>query len=156
MGPTAEELEAIRTAMPAAVPFVRTLGLEYLQVEAARAVLRMPDRPDLHNHVAGPHAGAMFSLGESASGAVVMGTFGDLLDRATPLAASAEISYVALARGDVVAEARLAGDQEAVRAELAGGGLPKFAVDVEIRDAGDRVTARMTVRWALKPHASRA
>ncbi len=33
---------------------------------AERAVVRLPDQPDYHNHVRGPHAGAMFTLALSA------------------------------------------------------------------------------------------
>ena len=146
------DLEAIRTGMPAAVPFVRTLGLEYLEVTPTSSLLRMPDRADLHNHVAGPHAGAIFTLGESASGAVVLAAFGDLLGEVTPLAAGGEISYKRLARGDVQAAATLGRDAADIRAELAGGGMPQFPVEVQILDGEGRVTAEMTVRWALKPN----
>ena len=62
--------------LQAAVPFVRTLGLEEVEVSDDRAVLRLPDVEAQRNHVGGPHAGAMFSLGESASGAVVLQHFG--------------------------------------------------------------------------------
>ncbi len=148
----AATLDQIKTSMPQSVPLVRTLGIDYLEVTETSAHLRLPDRADLHNHVGGLHAGAMFSLGESASGAVVLGAFADLLDRATPLAAGAEISYLTLALGDVDAVATLGADSEAVRAELETGGLPKFPVEVELRDAAGTVTGRMTVRWALKPN----
>jgi acyl-coenzyme A thioesterase PaaI-like protein len=57
--------------MAATVPMVRTLDLEFGETTAERAVVRMPDQPDFHNHVGGPHAGAMFTLAESASGAIV-------------------------------------------------------------------------------------
>src|SRR5215470_16176642 len=112
------DFQAIADGLSAAVPFVRTLGLEYVELSADRAVLCMPDLPDLHNHVGGPHAGALFALGESASGAVVIGTFADQLGRATPLAASADIRYLAVAKGDVTAEARLDSARDAVIAEL--------------------------------------
>ncbi|MCW2709469.1 MAG: hypothetical protein JWM22_3311, partial [Frankiales bacterium] len=75
------DYDAIRELMPNLVPFVRTLGLEYLELDADRAVLRLSDDPAFHNHVGGPHAGAIFTLAESASGAVVIGSFEDLLSR---------------------------------------------------------------------------
>lgn len=144
-------LDQIKIAMPAAVPLVRTMGIEYIEVTETTAHLRLPDRPDLHNHVGGPHAGAMFSLAESASGAVVLGAFGDLLDRAVPLAAAAEITYRKLALGDLDAVATLDADPALIRTELDGGGLPQFPVSVVISDAQGAVTGEMTVRWALKP-----
>ena len=80
---------------------VRTLGLEFAELSHTDAVLRLPDQPPFHNHVGGPHAGAMFTLGESASGALVLANFGDVLDRATPLATRADIRYLKLAMGTV-------------------------------------------------------
>ena len=147
------DFQAIADGLSAAVPFVRTLGLEYVELSADRAVLRMPDRPDLHNHVGGPHAGAIFALGESASGAVVIGSFADLLDRLTPLAASGEITYLALAKGDVTAEARLDTTREQVLADVEAGKTAKFTVLITIRDPEGTVTSEMSVRWALRPNS---
>ena len=49
--------------------FARTLCLEFGHISPERAVVVLPDRPELHNHLAGPHAGAIFSAGETATGA---------------------------------------------------------------------------------------
>jgi acyl-coenzyme A thioesterase PaaI-like protein len=144
---------AIRELMPQLVPFVRTLGLEYLELDAERAVLRLSDDPAFHNHVAGPHAGAIFTLAESASGAVVIASFEDLLSRVTPLAAAAEIAYTRLQKGPVTAEARLARPAADVRAELdETGKTVQFPVEVSMRDAAGEETSRMTISWALRPN----
>jgi acyl-coenzyme A thioesterase PaaI-like protein len=141
----------------ATVPFARTLGIEFESVgpdESGRAVAicRLPDADALHNHVGGPHAGALFALGETASGAVVMGTFADELSRAIPLAVRAEIRYAKLAKGDVRATARLTGDPADVVAALDAGERPEFAVEVELARADGAVTAVLTVTWTLRPH----
>jgi acyl-coenzyme A thioesterase PaaI-like protein len=138
----------IGEVMLATVPFAATLGIKF--VGANQAVL--PDRSDLHNHVAGPHAGALFTLGETASGAVVLGTFAEQLSRATPLAVRAEIAYSKLARGDVTATARLREDPAEVVAALDRGERPEFAVDVDVTRADGAVTANMTVVWTLRPN----
>lgn len=147
------DYDAIRDLMPNVVPFVKTLGLEYLELDASRAVLRLRDEPTFHNHVGGPHAGAMFTLAESASGAVVIGSFEDLLPTVTPLAASATISYVRLAKGAVTAEAVLGRPAQEVRAELAEtGDTVQFPVQVTIRTEDGRTNAEMTISWALRPN----
>ncbi|MDQ1652513.1 MAG: hypothetical protein QOI35_1713, partial [Cryptosporangiaceae bacterium] len=128
------DFDTIRKGLSEAVPFSRTLGLEYLELTAEHAVLRLPDRSDLHNHVAGPHAGAMFTLGESATGAIVVGSFSDLFGEYTPLAAGAQIRYRALAMGPVTAEAALARPAADVRADLAAEGKARFDVTVVLRD----------------------
>lgn len=151
----AATLEQIKTSMPAAVPLVRTMDITYLDVTETTAHLRLADQEALHNHVGGLHAGAMFTLAESASGAVVLGAFSDLLDRVTPLAAGAHITYLKLALGDLDAIATLQADPASVRRELEAGGLPKFEVGVEIVDGAGQITGRMTVQWALKPTTPR-
>ena len=144
--------DQIAAGLRAAVPFNSTIGVEYGSITETSAVLTLPDRPELHNHIGGPHAGAMFSLGEAASGTVVIAAFGHLLSQATPLAAKAEIRYRRVAMGDVTAEARLGRDRDEVAAELEAGGTPKFPVEVTIRDADGATTGEMTVSWALRPN----
>ncbi|WP_412539000.1 DUF4442 domain-containing protein [Longispora sp. K20-0274] len=144
--------EAVVAALRDAVPFVRTLGLEYLEVTPERAVLRLPDNEAHHNHVAGPHAGAMFTLAESASGAVVIGSFADQLARATPLAARAEIRYTKLAMGPVLAEATLGRPRAEVVAELDAGQRPEFPVHVALRTEDGTPTGEMTIFWTLRPN----
>jgi acyl-coenzyme A thioesterase PaaI-like protein len=145
---TSEPIDAaaLGSAMLESVPFAATLGIEFVGPDTA--LLR--DRLDLHNHVGGPHAGALFALGESASGAVVLGAFADQLDRATPLAVRADIAYAKLARGDVTATAALGTTRAEVIAALDAGGRPEFPVRVEIRRSDGAVTATMTVVWTLR------
>ena len=78
--------------LTAAVPMVGTLGLEYVETTPQRAVLKFRDQPAYRNHVGGPHAGAMFTLAESASGAIVTAAFGHLMAEATPLPTTATIA----------------------------------------------------------------
>lgn len=146
------DFDAIAAGLRQAVPFVRTLGLEFTELSAERAVLRLPDDPAVHNHVGGPHAGAMFTLGESATGAIVLGSFADLLATHTPLAHGAQIRYRALARGPVTAEATLVTPAEQVRAAVAAEGKARFDVGVVLRDVQDTITGEMTVTWALRPN----
>ncbi|BCJ64975.1 DUF4442 domain-containing protein [Polymorphospora rubra] len=147
----------VAAGMLQAVPFARTLGIEFVDVaegpDGLHAIVRLPDSGATHNHVGGPHAGAMFTLGETASGAVVLAGFGHLLDRAVPLAVRAEIAYKKLAMGPVRATARLGRPVAEVEAELAAGTRPEFPVLVEISTEGEgaRTTAELTVVWTLRP-----
>ncbi|WP_328904252.1 MULTISPECIES: DUF4442 domain-containing protein [unclassified Streptomyces] len=139
--------------LAATVPMVRTLHLEFLESTAERAVVRLPDQAGYHNHVGGPHAGAMFTLAESASGAIVIAAFGDQLSRAVPLAVGAEIGYKKLAMGEVTATAVLGRPAAEVVAELDAGERPEFPVTVEIRRGDGAVTGEMTVIWTLRPNS---
>ncbi|MFD5328849.1 DUF4442 domain-containing protein [Streptomyces sp. NPDC127092] len=139
--------------LAATVPMARTLKLEFLETTAERAVVRLPDQAEYHNHVGGPHAGAMFTLAESASGAIVLAAFGDQLNRAVPLAVNAEIGYKKLAMGVVTATATLGRPAAEVVAELDAGQRPEFPVHIAITREDGAVTGEMTVVWTLRPNS---
>jgi uncharacterized protein (TIGR00369 family) len=150
---SSETLPSIGELLAATVPMVRTLNLEFVETTAERAVLRLPDQPDFHNHLGGPHAGAMFTLAESASGAIVIGAFRDQLNRAVPLAVNAEIGYKKLAMGPVTATAELGRPAAEVVAELEAGERPEFPVTVAITREDGAVTGEMTILWTLRPNS---
>lgn len=142
----------VAAAMAQTVPWVRTVGITFGEVTAERVECRLPDDPELHNHVGGPHAAVIFGLGETASGAVGLAAFSSAMDRATPLVVRSEISYSRLARGPIDAVAVLDRPATEVLAELDGGTRPEFTVSVTITDAEGRETTRMTVVWTLRPN----
>jgi acyl-coenzyme A thioesterase PaaI-like protein len=139
------------TAMQAMVPFMNTLGIEEVSVDSGQAVLRLPDVENQRNHLGGPHAGAMFSVGESCSGIVVMTLFADTFDRAVPLPMGASIRYLKVAQGAITATARLAGSVDEVLATLDAGERPEFDIAVELTTDDGTVTGDMLVHWTLKP-----
>jgi acyl-coenzyme A thioesterase PaaI-like protein len=143
---------SIGEMLAATVPMARTLNLEFLETTPEKAVVTLPDQGDFHNHVGGPHAGAMFTLGESASGAIVLAAFGEQLSRAVPLAVSAEIAYKKLAMGPVTATATLGRPAAEVVAELDAGLRPEFPVSIAIQREDGAVTGEMTVVWTLRPN----
>ncbi|GAB1330895.1 DUF4442 domain-containing protein [Streptomyces sennicomposti] len=148
---SAEQM-SIGEMLAATVPMVRTLKLEYLETTPERAVLSLPDQEEYRNHVGGPHAGAMFTLGESASGAVVLAAFGDQLSRAVPLPVDARIAFKKVALGPVRATATLGRPIAEVVAELDEGRRPEFPVTVSIQRGDGAVTSEMTVVWTLRPN----
>jgi len=137
--------------LAATVPMVRALHLHYVETTPERAVVELPDQPEFHNHVGGPHAGAMFTLAESASGAVVLGAFGDQLARVVPLPVRAEIAWTRIARGRVRATATLGRPAAEVVAELDAGRRPEFPIQVSVTREDGAETSRLTVIWTLRP-----
>ena len=142
--------DVIMANFPTMVPMVGTLHLEWVDLRPDLAVMRLPDQQPYHNHIGGPHAGAMFTLGESASGALVMANFGDRLNELVPLAVEANIRYRKVAMGVVSATAVIDRPIADIEAELAEGKRPEFRVDIEIADAAGNVTGEMYVVWTLK------
>lgn len=134
----------------AAVPFAGFLGIEYGAIAPGEAVLHLRDDPSKHNHIGTLHAGALFSLAESASGVAVVAAVAERLAGVTPLAARAEIAYDKVARGDVTATARIEGGAAAVLAALDADGKVRFPVVVELTDESGERCATVTVDWHLR------
>ena len=135
-----------------AVPFARTLGITFTSVTPTSAVAVLLDDPRLHNHVGGPHAGALFSLAETTSGAIVLAAFGHVLDRAVPLAVRATIGYSKLAMGTVTAHATLVRPASETITTLDSGTRPEFDVLIKLENEEGLQTAEMTVTWTLRPN----
>jgi acyl-coenzyme A thioesterase PaaI-like protein len=144
------EMDWVGETMRTTVPWVGTVGVEFVEVTPERAVLRLPDAPELRNHVGGPHAAMVFGLGETATGAVTLAAFAATMQRATPLPVRSEIAYQRIARGPLTAVAVLSRPAADVLAELDAGVRPEFGIDVTVTDGEDRDTTRMTVVWTLR------
>ena len=144
------DLQAIKESLPSMVPMVGTLDLAFMELTADSAIMKLPDQPAFRNHLGGPHAGAMFTLGESASGALVLANFADRLESVIPLAVSAEIRYQAVAMGEVTAEARMLATPADVLKSLDEGERPEFDIHIGFTSSG-RDTGQMSVTWTLKP-----
>lgn len=134
------------------VPFARHLGIIFDKAADGVAVCRLPDNSELRNHVGGPHAGALFTLAESASGAAMLSALSHELSRAVPLTTGAEVRYRKLALGEVVAEGRLLGDRTSVAERLDAGERPEFDVAVAVRNTDGVVVSEMTFHWTLRPN----
>ena len=133
--------------------FVRTLGATVVSSSREGAVLRLDAGPELHNHLAGPHAAAIFGLGETTAFAVLLEVFGDLVETGTavPLIKDATISYSAVATGPLLAAAHLVDDEATARASFAERGVATFTIEITFRRETDDVqTALMTARMAVK------
>jgi len=130
--------------------FVATLGPRVLSTDPA--LLRLDAGPELHNHLGGPHAAAIFGLGETTAFVVLLRVFGDLVERgAVPLVKSSQIAYSAVATGPLLAEGTLVGDETSARAALFDRGRASFDVQVAFRRESDGgPTATATYVMALK------
>ena len=95
----------------------------------------------------------MWTLAESASGALVFANFGDLPANVTPFPVEATIRFLKVALGPVTATATLGAQASDAVATLESGKRPEFPVEIELTtgEGDDRlVTGAMTVTWTLK------
>lgn len=149
----AVDYEAVRAGMEQAIPFNGFIGLEVAEVADGAGTVRLPDDERLRNHVGSQHAGALFSAGEAASGAAFVGAFAERMGEITPLAKSARIDYVKLARGPITATAALGEDSAALVARLDADGRVEFPITVALADGDGVEVARMTVDWHVRKNA---
>lgn len=133
-----------------AIPFVGTARLALEQLDDAGAVLRLPDRRRVHNHIGGAHAAATALLAETATG-LALGWH--LPDESLPLLVRLDIRYVRRAQGALVATARF--DAAAVallRVEPRG----EVDVPVDVVDAAGERPVECALRWAWIPRRREA
>jgi acyl-coenzyme A thioesterase PaaI-like protein len=146
------DYDALKKGLAEAVPFVGMLELEYVEIGPGSATVRLPERAELANHVGSQHAGALFTVAETASGAAFVGGFAERLGEITPLARSARINYEKLAKGPIDASAKLDG-VEGLLATLDADGKVEFAIDVELVDGSGQRVATATVDWHVRKNA---
>jgi acyl-coenzyme A thioesterase PaaI-like protein len=147
------DYEAVRQGLEQAIPYNRYIGLEVAEVGDGSGVVRLPGDERLHNHVGSQHAGALFSAGEAASGAAFVGAFAPRMGEITPLARTAEISYLKLARGTITATGTLGEAKDTLLARLDADGKVEFPVTVALTDADGNTVASMTVHWHVRKNA---
>ncbi|GIK82925.1 MAG: DUF4442 domain-containing protein [Alphaproteobacteria bacterium] len=118
--------------------------------EPGRAVVTQPDRADLRNYVGTVHAGAIFTLAETAAGvaadsiAAPMGGF--------ILLSAAEQRYTRRATGALTAEARVdpATDHAALAVDFAASGRGALTVAATVRDSSGEGVFDGTFHYAMR------
>jgi uncharacterized protein (TIGR00369 family) len=144
------DFDLIAKGMTQAVPFAGHLGLEITEISDGEATVRLPDRPELLNHVGSQHAGSLFTAAETASGAAFVGAFAARMGDITPLARSADIAYEKIAKGEITARAKLGIPAEKALATLDADGKVEFPCEVELSDSDGNVVAAANVRWHVR------
>jgi acyl-coenzyme A thioesterase PaaI-like protein len=146
------DYDALKEGLRAAVPFVQLLELEYVELGPGTATVRLPERPEITNHVGSQHAGGLFTAAETASGAAFVAAFADRLGEVTPLAKSASIDYEKLAKGPIDATASL-DDADGLIQALDADGKVEFQVEVVMKDSDGQQVASAQVDWHVRKNA---
>src|SRR5215471_2422223 len=136
--------------MSAAVPFAKHVGIELIEVAPGKGVAIIGETATTVNHIGSQHAGALFTLGESASGAAMAGTFADLLLNIRPIASNASIEYRKLARGKITATAVTSDDPAVLLATLQSAKKVVFEVAVTLVNEAGVTIGSMSVRWQVR------
>ena len=143
--------EMIRTHLSAAVPFANTVGVSLVEIADGTARAVLDQVPANENHIQTQHAGAMFTLGEAASGAALAGALAPVLLTSRAVAKDARIAYLKVAKGTRTANAATDRPGKNLLADLARDGKVVFDVTVDIVDGGHETVAEMVVAWHVSP-----
>jgi len=145
--------ESIRDFFKNNIPFTQKVGIEVVDIDQGLAKLRMPFVKYNQNHVGTVHAGAEFTLAESASGAAAIATFSDILTSSIFLVSAASIKFKSLGEGDLEAVAKIPREiQDKVRGELKQkDDKTHFTIPVTVYIEGsNRVVAEVELQWYMK------
>ena len=140
---------ALKQMLTTMVPFINTVGIVIDDIATTTATATLPDRKAVQNHLGTAHAGAVYTLGESATGGVVLALFADKLPGAFIALKTASASHRKALPGDVIATASLTGDATDIRAAFDQDGRVDF--DVEVRFTVDGTeTGHNVYTWAAR------
>ena len=148
--------DMILAQLRTAVPFATHAGVALEALDDREGRARLAFAPERLNHVGTLHAGAIFTLGEAASGAAMAGALAPVLLSARPLASGATISYQRPARGDLTAIARTRRPASELLDEIQQTGRTVFPVDVTIADDDGTTVATMEVAWHVSVRTAKA
>ena len=129
------------------VPFATHTGVRLLEIGDGTARAELDQRSETSNHIDTQHAGAMFTLGEAASGAAMAGALAPVILKARPVASTAQIAYKKIAKGTLTAHARTDQEASGLLSTLTSVGKVTLDVSVDIKDASGDTVVEMTVNW---------
>ena len=144
------DYDALRAGLNQAIPFNKFIGLEVIELDDGRGVVRLPESSDLLNHVGSQHASGLFAAAEAASGAAFAAAFAERLGEITPLAKGARIDFVKIAKGPIDATGTLGQSKDDLMAKLDADGKVEFPVEVSLADSEGTEVAIVTVDWHLR------
>ena len=148
------DFNAVRELMAKAIPFSTHVGIELVEVGEGIGIAKLPDAPELLNHVGTQHAGALFTVAETASGMAMLSVFIDHFATLTPVARRSSIEYLRLARGVITATGRLDADPADLLVRLEADGKVEFPVGVSLTDERGKEVATVEVTWHVKRNAT--
>lgn len=146
--------DKIKAQLSQTVPFAKHVGVEVLTVARGNATARLPERPEVKNHVGTQHAAALFALGETASGAAMAGALAPIILDVRPVASEARITFMRPAKGDIEARAKINDDADTLVERIQADGKTRFNVEVAFHDMAGVQVGALTVEWHVSKKAA--
>lgn len=136
------------------VPFNDQARIELIDKSGGVARTRIGDHHELTNHLGTVHGGALFTVGEAASGHAFMdavyAAVGEGITTLTAVVKTACINFLKPAKGAVDASATLATPIAEVLAKMETDGRATATVNVTLTNSEGAVVAELIVEWHLR------
>lgn len=139
--------DMIKSHLESAVPFATHVGVKLLEIGDGTASAELVQRHETSNHIGSQHAGAMFTLGEAASGAAMAGAIAPVIMDMRPVAATGQIAFKKIAEGTLTAHAKTSRPGAELLKTLQNENKVAFDVTVDIRNEAGETVVEMTVNW---------
>lgn len=131
-------------------PFNAHLRAKMLRWDDHHCAILLKRRRGVRNHVAAIHAGALFTLGETCAGLVIIRNFP--FEGFRPLMSGVRVSYFKQGRDDVTGEAHIPPETIAAMHDMCRKDeIPTVEVVTDIYDHARLHIASVTTVWQVKP-----
>ena len=125
---------------------LKSIGIEFDKVPLT---LTLSEKNQ--NHVKTIHAGALFILAESASGAYLSSLFPELKDKVIPLLRGSNIKYKKGAMGVISSHVKLKDDEkERFQKQFSKKSRATIEVKVTLKNESDEIVAEGTFNWYVQ------
>ncbi len=126
------------------IPYTGSIGCVIERLEPGHAIVRLPYRRKIRNHLNSVHAIALANLAEFSTGLAVLS---GMPSGQNGILVGIDVSYEKKARGVITAECRTElPDYSSSNAERI-----EVPVETVIRDGAGEVTTRAVARWLIGP-----
>lgn len=130
-------------------PFNAHLGSRLVEWTDEKCVIAIKRHRGVRNHVKSIHAGALFTLGETCAGLVIIRNFPFAKYR--PLMSDVKVNYSKQARGDVTGECVIPKETVArMLREIVAEQIPFVEVVTNIMNDQKEIIAVVTTTWQVK------
>lgn len=122
------------------IPYTGSMRARVEQLQPGHAIVRLPDRRRVRNHLRSIHAIALANLAEFTTG---LATLSGMPDTARAILVGLEIEYSKKARGDIIGECITSIPVTDERQE--------YRIEVILRDSQGDIVATAWARWLIGP-----
>ena len=129
------------------IPFVNKVGLN----KNSNGVLELPNEPEIQNHLQSIHAGAQFTLAETASGELLQTLFPELAENVIPVLRDAQIKFKYPAQKTITAHPSIPEEKSIeFKNQLLQKGRALIEVNVVVKDVEGVVTCSGVFNWFIQ------